>query len=246
MDHNALFLVNSVYQLLTAVHLKRTLLGDREADLLLTDVTPASALAAGAAGGDRAFCPGDSGQGGRAPGPMPPEPPGGAGRLLPEPGGPAARGPSPGSWGSTGRSTSPTSTCWPGCWPAGTTTCPAGFTGTRTGSPPMSSTTCGRTGRGQPPPPGGEDRPQGGGCPAVPAPAGPAGGRHPQLGPAQAPPGGTGRCWRCWTSSSTTGPSGTRRRCSFWSRASGRRTSRQRPGADGALPGGGGAGAGFW
>ena len=41
MAHNALFLVNSVYQLLTAVHLKRTLLQDREADLLLTDVTPA-------------------------------------------------------------------------------------------------------------------------------------------------------------------------------------------------------------
>ena len=41
MAHNALFLVNSVYQLLTVVHLKRTLLGDREADLLLTDVTPA-------------------------------------------------------------------------------------------------------------------------------------------------------------------------------------------------------------
>ena len=41
MAHNALFLVNSVYQLLTAVHLKRTLLQNREADLLLTDVTPA-------------------------------------------------------------------------------------------------------------------------------------------------------------------------------------------------------------
>lgn len=39
--NNALVVVNSVYQLLTAVHLARTLLRGRETDLLLTNVTPA-------------------------------------------------------------------------------------------------------------------------------------------------------------------------------------------------------------
>ena len=40
-NSRALILANSVYQLLTAVHLRRSLLRDRETDLILTDVTPA-------------------------------------------------------------------------------------------------------------------------------------------------------------------------------------------------------------
>ena len=39
-DKRALLLANSVYQLLTAVHLQRALLGGWEADLLVSDVTP--------------------------------------------------------------------------------------------------------------------------------------------------------------------------------------------------------------
>ena len=36
----SLVAVNSVYQLLTAVHMRRTILCDGETDLLLTDTTP--------------------------------------------------------------------------------------------------------------------------------------------------------------------------------------------------------------
>ena len=39
-NNRALILVNSVYQLLTAVHLRRTVLSGREADLLVTDILP--------------------------------------------------------------------------------------------------------------------------------------------------------------------------------------------------------------
>ena len=39
-EHRALVVVNSVYQLLTAVHMRRSLLAGRPVELLLTDVTP--------------------------------------------------------------------------------------------------------------------------------------------------------------------------------------------------------------
>lgn len=40
MPDRALIIANSVYQLLTAVHLRRSLLGGRSVDLLVTDITP--------------------------------------------------------------------------------------------------------------------------------------------------------------------------------------------------------------
>ncbi len=40
MNNRVLVIVNSVYQLLTAVHMKRSILSDREADLVVTDMTP--------------------------------------------------------------------------------------------------------------------------------------------------------------------------------------------------------------
>ena len=40
IDDRALIIVNSVYQLFTAVHMKRSILDGREADLIVTDVTP--------------------------------------------------------------------------------------------------------------------------------------------------------------------------------------------------------------
>lgn len=41
MDHNrTLFIVNSIYQLMTALHLRRTFPEPGETELLLTDITP--------------------------------------------------------------------------------------------------------------------------------------------------------------------------------------------------------------
>ncbi len=40
-NNRVLLVVNSVYQLFTAVHMRRTILAGREADLILTDITPA-------------------------------------------------------------------------------------------------------------------------------------------------------------------------------------------------------------
>lgn len=39
-DNRVLLIVNSVYHLLTAVHMRHTLLADADADLIITDVTP--------------------------------------------------------------------------------------------------------------------------------------------------------------------------------------------------------------
>ena len=38
LNNRVLIVVNSVYQLFTAVHIRRTILEDRDVDLLLTDV----------------------------------------------------------------------------------------------------------------------------------------------------------------------------------------------------------------
>lgn len=40
-DRNVLMIANSVYQLLTAVHIKRTILDGRKVDLIVSDITPA-------------------------------------------------------------------------------------------------------------------------------------------------------------------------------------------------------------
>ena len=40
LNNRVLIVVNSVYQLFTAVHIRRTILEDRDVDLLLTDVLP--------------------------------------------------------------------------------------------------------------------------------------------------------------------------------------------------------------
>ena len=40
LNTRVLIIANSVYQLLTAVHMKRTILDDCEADLIVTDITP--------------------------------------------------------------------------------------------------------------------------------------------------------------------------------------------------------------
>lgn len=39
-DNRALIIVNSVYQLFTAIHIKQTILRDRPVDMILTDITP--------------------------------------------------------------------------------------------------------------------------------------------------------------------------------------------------------------
>lgn len=38
LSNRVLIVVNSVYQLITAIHMKRTILAQRNADLLLTDM----------------------------------------------------------------------------------------------------------------------------------------------------------------------------------------------------------------
>ena len=40
LSNRVLIVVNSVYQLITAIHMKRTILAQRNADLLLTDMLP--------------------------------------------------------------------------------------------------------------------------------------------------------------------------------------------------------------
>lgn len=40
LNNRVLIVVNSVYQLFTAVHIRRTILEHRDVDLLLTDVLP--------------------------------------------------------------------------------------------------------------------------------------------------------------------------------------------------------------
>ena len=177
MAHNALFLVNSVVPVADGGTPEAHPAGGSGGGPAPHRRDPGSALAAGAAGGDRAFCPGDSGQGGRAPGPMPPEPPGGAGRLLPEPGGPAARGPLRGAGGARGDLLRQLRRAGPAAGlPVRPPALPVLLVRGRV------LLLCHRLpaagpGRGQPPPPWrGKIAPQGGGCPAVPAPAGPAGG----------------------------------------------------------------------
>ena len=39
LNNKVLLVVNSVYQLFTAVHMKRSILAEKEADLLVTDIT---------------------------------------------------------------------------------------------------------------------------------------------------------------------------------------------------------------